>query len=275
MLVAVPGRRGAGEGMADEGRVERRLLLSVDARGYGSAPGWMHGEIQRGLLEVLDGAAREAGLRREAWVRQGAGDGELAVLPLEEPEVRVVERFPREMKDALLRLNRGRTDEARLRLRLAVHFGTAKPGPMGYEHAGPVVVSRLCDSEPLKRVLAASGADLAVVFSRQIHTDTIQSGLTLLNPAELHRVRVRNKEFDEDAWIWVPGCDVPEGALELEDVPEGRTVQPPPLPGELPGTPPGRKPESSYPGGSAPLGVDAHDVYGDTVVPAARPCGPS
>jgi hypothetical protein len=90
-------------------------------------------------------------------------------------------------------------------LRLAVHFGTATPGPNGYAHAGPVVVSRLCDSDQLRSALMTSGADLAVIFSRQIYTDTVQSGLTILEPAELRRVRVTKKEFDEDAWIWVPG----------------------------------------------------------------------
>ena len=114
------------------------------------------------------------------------------MLPRKEPEVRVVERFPRELRGALFRLNRDRKDEARLRLRLAVHFGVAKPGPNGYQGPGPVVLSRLCDSGPLKRVLMESGADLAVVFSRQIYADTIASGLTLLDPAELCRVRVRN-----------------------------------------------------------------------------------
>jgi class 3 adenylate cyclase len=265
--------------MADEERVERRLLLSVDARGYGSAPGRMHGEIQRGLLKVLDEAAREAGLRREAWDRQSAGDGELAVLPRKEPEVRVVERFPRELRGALFRLNRDRKDEARLRLRLAVHFGVAKPGPNGYQGPGPVVLSRLCDSGPLKRVLMESGADLAVVFSRQIYADTIASGLTLLDPAELCRVRVRNKEFDEDAWIWVPGRDGREHAWELGEGAEPSTVRPapPPSPHRGPG------PELPYPGspsarglprgGSSPGGAVAHDVFRGVVVPAAQPRG--
>ncbi|WP_314174766.1 hypothetical protein [Streptomyces winkii] len=265
--------------MADEERVERRLLLSVDARGYGSAPDWMHEEIQRGLLGVLDVAAKEAGLRRDAWDTQGAGDGELAVLPLEEPEVRVVERFPRELKRALLRHNRGRSDETRLRLRMAVHFGTAKPGSNGYKHAGPVVVSRLCDIEPLKRTLVASGADLAVVFSRTIYNDTVKSGLALLDSPELRQVRARNKEFDEDAWIWVPGYDV--RALDLEDAPEEGTRPSAPTSGlpapderaarsePSPGRTPGPEAEPPPSGGRAPLAVSEHDVLGPAV-PAGR-----
>lgn len=242
--------------MAGEERVERRLLVSVDARGYGRASGRMQGEIQRGLLKVLDEAAEKAGLRRETWHKQGAGDGELAVLPLNEPEVRVVERFPRELRDALRRLNRDRNDEARLRLRLAVHFGMAKPGPNGYQHPGPVVVSRLCDSEPLKRMLAASGADLVVVFSQQIHSDTIQAGLTLLGPAELRQVRVKVKEFDEDAWIWVPGYDVRDVDLGSAEVVWAAAELTAP------------EPKAPRPGGRSPAGATAHDVF-DTV-PASQ-----
>jgi class 3 adenylate cyclase len=187
---------------------ERRLLLSVDARGYGGSTDRRQQAIQEGLLSVLDDAADRAGLARPRWDRQGAGDGELAVLPSSEPEPRVVDDFVRHLQAALRRHNREMPDGKRLRLRLAIHFGTAIPAPNGYRGRGPVEVSRLCDSDQLREVLAASGADLAVILSHQVFTDTIMQGHTSLEPADFHKVHVRKKEFDEDAWIWVPGHDV-------------------------------------------------------------------
>ena len=92
-------------------------------------------------------------------------------------------------------------------------------------------------------------------------------------------MRVRNKEFDEDAWIWVPGRDGREHAWELGEGAEPSTVRPapPPSPHRGPG------PEPPYPGspsarglprgGSSPGGAVAHDVFRGVVVPAAQPRG--
>lgn len=186
----------------------RRLLLSVDATGYGGATGHRQEEMQEGLLWVLNEAAGRAGLTRRRWTRQPGGDGELAVLPDTEPERRVVEDFPRALASELHAHNRGLLPELRLRLRLAVHHGVTITAPNGHAGAGPVAVSRLCDSGVLKKALADSGADLAVVYSRQVFADTIRQEHTGLRPGELREIRVVQKEFDEPAWMWIPGHDV-------------------------------------------------------------------
>lgn len=196
---------------------ERRLVLSVDAKGYGSSTDRWQATIQNGLLAVLDEAAERAGLNRTGWLKQGAGDGELSILPDTEPEPRVADDFARQLCASLRRRNRDVADGKRLRLRLAVHYGTAIPAPNGHRGAGPVVVSRLCDCPQLKAALAISGADLAVILSRQVFTETIVQEHTSLEPGDFRKVRVQMKEYDEDAWIWVPGHNV--HALDLSDNP--------------------------------------------------------
>lgn len=205
----------------------RRMLLSVDARGFGAAPGRRQRVIQDGLLAVLDDAARRAGLSRDEWDRQEAGDGELAVLPAGVDEPRVVEDFPRELYNALRGHNRDFKQDLRLRLRLAVHYGPAVKGPYGYTHEGPVTVSRLCDAAPLKDALAASGADLAVIFSQVIYQHPIGSEDTLLDLEKLRKVRVvmPEKKFDQDAWIWIPGHDAPPPATD--EPPDGGVASTP------------------------------------------------
>jgi hypothetical protein len=199
--------------MAEGDDFERRLLLSVDAKGYGSGTDRRHGIVQETLLKVLDDAAERAGLVRAAWQRQPAGDGELAVLPRGEREPRVADDFVRHLVTALRRNNRDGTPEQRLRLRLALHFGPTMPAANGFKGSGPVVVSRLCGCGPLRAALVASGADLAVVLSKQVFGDTIVQEHTSLDQADFRQVRVRDKEYDDDAWILVPGHDV--HALEL------------------------------------------------------------
>jgi len=197
----------------------RHVLISVDAKGYGGATARGHQRIQEGLLRVLDQAAERAGLARRTWTRQPGGDGELAILPPSEPEPKVVEDFPRALASALRVHNRDLHPRFRLRLRLAVHHGVALPAPNGYAGDGPVAVSRLCDSRPLKDALAASGADLAVVYSRRVVDDVIRQELTGLSTEALREVRVVRKEFDEPAWIWIPEGDV--NALALPSIENG------------------------------------------------------
>ncbi|MEU4231262.1 hypothetical protein AB0F17_43800 [Nonomuraea sp. NPDC026600] len=197
---------------------ERRLMLSVDAKGYGSKRGGVHGMIQESLLRVLAEAGERTGLNRTAWARQPLGDGELAILPATEPEPRVVEDFPRQLAAAIRRHNRSLREEHQLRLRLAIHFGTAIPAANGFAGAGPVHVSRLCESRRLKDLLVASGAALVVALSDTVYADVVVQGHTSLDPEDFRRVRVHEKELDVDAWVWVPGGDV--HALTLSEPPD-------------------------------------------------------
>ncbi|QKG21698.1 hypothetical protein [Actinomadura verrucosospora] len=194
--------------MAEGDDFARRLVVSVDAKGYGGSTGNWQARIQAGLLRVLGLAAERAGLDRSGWATQPAGDGELAVLPAGEPEPRVVDDFARHLHAELRRHNRDLPADKRLRLRLAVHFGPAIPAGNGYSGAGPVVASRLCDSPPLRAALDLTGAALAVIVSARVFSETVEQEHTSLDPADFRRVTVRVKEFAEDAWIWVPGHDI-------------------------------------------------------------------
>lgn len=205
--------------MAEGDDFERRLLLSVDAKGYGQGTDRRHGIVQKALLKVLNDAAERAGLARADWQRQQGGDGELAVLPPGEREPRVADDFIRHLAAALRRGNRDETEERRLRLRVALHFGPTMPEVNGFRGSGPVAVSRLCGCRPLRAALDASGADLAVILSNRVFTDTIVQEHTSLQASDFRRVRVRDKEYDEDAWILVPGHDVHALDLPVDDGP--------------------------------------------------------
>ncbi|MEO5876507.1 MAG: hypothetical protein ABIS86_18010 [Streptosporangiaceae bacterium] len=199
----------------------RRLLVAVDVQGYGTRTGGMHSALHRGLLDALNLAADSAGLDRPAWSRQGTGDGELAVLPVTEPETQVIESFLPRFAGALRGHNQLSSAEAQLRVRLAVHYGVALPGPFGHTGAGPVVVARLCGSRPLRQVLKASRTNLAVILSDRVFTDTVSEQLTdSLEPRQFRKVRVREKEFDADGWLWIPDGSTNVHDLVLDDPPD-------------------------------------------------------
>ena len=154
-------------------------------------------------------------LARDTWARQPAGDGELCVLPEQESEPRVVDDLVRELSSLLTRHNEGLPASARLRLRMAIHHGVAMPAANGFSGQGVVVVSRLVNSRALRAVQQASDSDLVVILSRRVFLDIVVQRHTSLRATDFRKVRVRNKEYVEDAWVRVPEADV--HALDLPD----------------------------------------------------------
>lgn len=194
--------------MVDVENFGRRLLLSIDATGYGSSTDRRQAMIQSALLSILDSAARTAGLSRSTWLRQASGDGELAILPESEPEPRLVDDFVRHLYAALTAHNDDLRDEARLRLRLAIHYGVAQRGENGYVGQGVVAVSRLVECPQLKAAMSVPGPALAVLLSNRVYIDTVAQEHTTLSPELFRRVEVRIKEYADDAWLYTPDYDV-------------------------------------------------------------------
>ncbi|MGB3440859.1 MAG: hypothetical protein WBA97_19090 [Actinophytocola sp.] len=172
------------------------------------------------MVSVAGTAARAAGLYRGDWITQDGGDSEFAVLPSMEPEVVVVDRYVRELTAELHRYNDRLRPEARLRLRVAMHFGPLSPAELGHAGPAPVAVARLLDSGVLRAALAeVVPANLALLLSERIYTDTVASLATTWRPDEFRQVRVHQKEFDEPAWLCVPGHDVHAMTLRVDEPP--------------------------------------------------------
>ena len=198
--------------MADNQQPNRYLCIAVDVSNYSGNDLWGQDTVMADLRALLDAAAADARLDRLTWQIQEQGDAELALVPVGPDEPRVMGELTRCLDARLNRFNRPRRPEARLRLRLAFHSGWAVRSAMGFAGEAVVRVFRLLDSDVIKQTLAAATtANLAVIVSQPAF-ETIDQGLTTLPPAEFRRVRARRKEFDGDAWVWVPGGITPVAA---------------------------------------------------------------
>jgi hypothetical protein len=212
------GTRAPREGETLTKSFDRRLLVAVDAAGYGGGTDQEHFAVQSGLTAVLDAAAARARLRRDQWVKQQAGDGELAILPHDEPEPVIVDQYVRYLDEALTAHNAAPETRRKIRLRMAVHFGTAMLADNGYAGQGVVAVSRLVDSAGVKDALAAAPeACLAVILSRQIFDDVVRQGHVSVPATDFAKIRVQVKEFQDEAWVRVVG--VPHHAPASQDTP--------------------------------------------------------
>ncbi|MEU9157673.1 hypothetical protein AB0D59_45895 [Streptomyces sp. NPDC048417] len=192
----------------------RRPLLAVDAKGYGGVDAVTQRQLQEAIERLLGESAAAVGLDWERWKLQEGGDSLFAVLPEGASEPDLVDPFMRRLDAGLRAFNHGRRRESWLRLRAAVHFGTASPGPIGFVGRAPVEVGRMLDSAVLKAALAAApDACLAVAVSPTVFNEVIAQAFTTIRTEEFREVRVVEKEHSGRAWIWVPGYDA--GALDL------------------------------------------------------------
>ncbi|MGC4791487.1 hypothetical protein ACLQ22_27110 [Micromonospora sp. DT178] len=227
---------------------ERRLLISVDMERYSRRTNLQQYEAQKHFRELLHEAAGDVGLDRVAWTTQQAGDGELAILPRDVAESRVIGRFVPELNRRLRSYNSSRVPAARIRLRVAVHQGLVHlDGANGFPGNAVVFVCRLCEADPVKRALAAfPDAGVALVVSAEIYRDVVTEYPEEMRPERFRRVEVAHpdKGFREDAWL----CVVDED-LSAPPAPEDAgTPLPAPAPATTPPAPAGVAPGGDHRG---------------------------
>lgn len=187
--------------------LQQYLCLSVDVQSYGATNDVRQLEIQSELISLLDEAGVRSAVRRSDWTRQPKGDEELALVPTGVPWQDVVGRFCLELASALHQHNEAVVGERRLRLRLAMAAGPVQLGDNGFAGRAVVEAARLCNSRAVRAGLAVAGhADLAVLVSHGVYQHWVHSGLSDARPEWFRRVYVREKEFEDQAWLWVPGA---------------------------------------------------------------------
>ncbi|GAA2038672.1 hypothetical protein GCM10009839_45370 [Catenulispora yoronensis] len=191
---------------ADGGRqFGRRLLLLVDAKGYGAGSQIRQREFQEAIPRLVNAAAHAAALRYADWEIQAQGDALFAVLPEGTSEPALVDTFTRALEAGLRNYNESRLVEAWLRLRVAIHYGPVSGGDLGFVGPGPVELARVNGCEALRTALAeAPEAHLAVGVTAPIYGDVIRPGYTTLRPVQFRQAEVVEKEYRGAAWIWVP-----------------------------------------------------------------------
>lgn len=170
-----------------------RLLLAVDIQGYSKRDTREQLLAQRRLSDALDHAAHGVGLDRARWDKQVGGDGELATLPDGIDPAPVAGDFVIGLAEALREVNRD-AGRFRLRVRLSLHHGTLTAGPFGPAGDAPIVVQRLLDAAPLRRLLVDDAErDLAYVVSDSLFDDVVRTGFCALPPQAFQAIKVTAK----------------------------------------------------------------------------------
>lgn len=177
--------------MKGNGHLVYRLLLAVDIQAYSKRDTREQLIAQQHLSDALDHAARGVGLDRGRWEKQVGGDGELATLPEEVDPAPVAGDFAIGLAARLREINADRGGGKPLRVRLALHHGTLTAGPFGPAGDAPIVVQRLLDAAPLRKLLKDDARrDVAYVVSDSLFEDVVQTGFCSLPPAEFEAIKI-------------------------------------------------------------------------------------
>lgn len=184
-----------------------RLCLAADIERYSRyrAPEAMR--AQQRLLDVLARARHRAGIDETRVETQASGDGQFAILPTGLDESEVIPALVRELEIALAEVNSDLNNNARLRIRAALHRGFIQRGPNGWTGDSAIGVHRILDSAPVRTALADNQAvDFALAVPDALYRDVIGHGYGPLRPETFTaaRVEIPAKEFTDRVWIYVP-----------------------------------------------------------------------
>ena len=196
---------------ADAEQGPGRFLISMsDVAGYSRLLSGEQRDQQERLTNVQRIAARNAGLQpqRSNALIQPSGDGELVRWPADTDEIRLVSDYPRELHAELVRVNRTLIPESWMRLRVALTSGLSEIGKNGIVGDAPVRAARLVNARQAREALELDPQHLLVlVLDDVLYREVVQQGHRGLREEDFVHIVVREKEFEGDAWLTVPGAD--------------------------------------------------------------------
>jgi hypothetical protein len=191
-----------------------KALFGFDVIGSSSNPDDQLEEVRQTATELVNEAFDRTGVDVAARVNHsGTGDGYLAA-------------FPEESLPALIDAAHFLHGQVYLRnrrvlppvgLRLAVHTAPIKVVDGDSFQRPMIELARLLDAAAVKAIVRrlAGHRPVTVVatLSAQAYRVAVQGGHTSrLHPHDFSRLTISNKEFEEPAWIWIPGGIIDESA---------------------------------------------------------------
>jgi hypothetical protein len=182
------------------------VLFAVDVAGFTSQQRDDHVQLymRKALYAILAQAFEASQLGWDNCLHEDRGDGILVIVPASKPSAMVVDPLLDRLRTGLLRHNRLNSDAASIRLRVAVHSGAVTRDEHGVSGAPLRHLFRLLDAPVLKKALAESGANLALIVSDNFYDTVIRHAPGLIDPATFHPARVAVKETRARGWLHIP-----------------------------------------------------------------------
>jgi serine/threonine protein kinase len=182
-------------------------MLAVDIAGF-TRPG-RDDEIRLYLLEklydVLERAFDGSGIRWGDCFHEDRGDGALIVIPPDVACKGIIDPLPERLRGLIRRHNHVSYQAAGIQLRAAAHIGPVEHDGHGFVGADINLLFRMLEARPLRRALAGSRAELALIVSDEVYRSLVRRCPSLVSPEVFQQVRFQVKHTGAQAWIYLPG----------------------------------------------------------------------
>jgi hypothetical protein len=161
--------------------------------------------LRRSLYQILRDAFAGSGLPWEQCHHEDRGDGVLVILPAHIPGYPLIDPLPERLRALIRRHNRVSREPAQMQLRAAVNIGPVDRDDHGLVGDDLNLLFRMLDARPLRKALADTGAELALVTSTYVHDSLVVQHPSLVDPALFRPLNARVKRTRIRAWLYVPG----------------------------------------------------------------------
>ena len=184
-------------------------LFAVDIAGF-TSPGrddeirlYLHEE----LYEVLEKAFDGSGIPWADCFHEDRGDGALIVVPPGVACKGIIDPLPERLRGLIRRHNHVSCQAAGIQLRAAAHIGPVEHDGHGFVGSDVNLLFRMLEARSLKRALAKSSAELALIVSDDVYRRLVCRFPSLISPDAFQRVRFQVKNTRARAWTYLPGTE--------------------------------------------------------------------
>jgi hypothetical protein len=181
-------------------------LFAVDIAGFtrprrdDDVRRYMHEQLYGILQKAFDGSDIP-------WAEchhEDRGDGALVVMPPGIGCQGLVDPLPERLRSLVRRHNHVSSDAAQMQLRAASHIGLVEHDGHGFVGSDVNLLFRMLEARPLKRALAASGADVALIVSDYVYQALVCRHPSLVGPETFEAVRFQLGKTRARAWSYLP-----------------------------------------------------------------------
>jgi class 3 adenylate cyclase len=157
------------------------------------------------LYELLERAFDGSGIPWGRCFHEDRGDGALIVVPPDVACKGIIDPLPERLRGLIRRHNHVSCQAAGIQLRAAAHIGPVEHDGHGFVGSDINLLFRMLEARPLRRALAGSGAELALMVSEDVYRSMVCRCPSLVSPDAFRRVRFQVKQTRGQAWIYLPG----------------------------------------------------------------------
>jgi class 3 adenylate cyclase len=181
-------------------------MLAVDIAGFthpdrdDDIRGYLHEELYSLLHKALD----DSGIPWAECHREDRGDGALVVIPPGISPKGIIDPLPERLRTLVRRHNHVSRPTAGIQLRAAAHIGMVVHDGNGFVGSDVNHLFRMLDAPSLRRALAASDAELAMVVSGYVYRNLVCRYPSLVTPDAFQEIRFQVKRTRARAWTYLP-----------------------------------------------------------------------